>query len=189
MLTDEKRRKIITLLANGSSRRVAAQYVGCAPSTITRTAARDPAFAEQLATAEKSAEIDALRYIRIAARKDRYWRAAAWILERKNPEDFARRPPTLFTGEEVFHMISQIVEILHDDLPEANCQRAIEKLEELIELQRLKQTTPTFPKPPITLDPCLPTPEMQHPSFDSLEVTTSPPAIIPFYTSTSDVQQ
>ena len=40
---------------------MAAKYVGCAASTITRTALRDPDFAEQLAAAEQSAEIDALR--------------------------------------------------------------------------------------------------------------------------------
>ena len=44
-LDEAKRRKIIALLANGSSRRVAARVVGCAHSTITRTAERDPEFA------------------------------------------------------------------------------------------------------------------------------------------------
>ncbi len=49
VLDETKRKTIIALLANGSSRRMAAGYVGCAPSTITRTAARDPEFAAQLA--------------------------------------------------------------------------------------------------------------------------------------------
>ena len=34
VLDDKKKAKIIALLANGSSRRMAARYVGCAPSTI-----------------------------------------------------------------------------------------------------------------------------------------------------------
>jgi hypothetical protein len=38
-------RQIVTLVANGLSRRAAAECVGCAPSTITRTAARDRQFA------------------------------------------------------------------------------------------------------------------------------------------------
>jgi hypothetical protein len=144
--------------------------VGCSPSTITRTAASDPDFAEQLATAEQSAEIDAIRAIRAASRKDRYWRAAAWILERKNPEDFALRPPTVFTGEEVFQMMSLIIDILHQDIPEENCQRAMDKIEQIIELQCLEQTTPTFPNhpKPLALNPN--SSPAEHPSFEPNQV-------------------
>ena len=83
VLDETKRRMIIALLMNGSSRRMAAGFVGCAPSTITRTAARDPEFAAQLARAEGNAETEALSLIRKAAHKERYWQAAAWLLERR----------------------------------------------------------------------------------------------------------
>ncbi len=189
MLDDNKRKKIIALLANGSSRRVAAKYVGCSPSTITRTAAADPDFSEQLAAAEQTAEIDALRAIRNTSRKDRYWRAAAWILERKNPEDFALHPPTVFTGEEVFQMMSLVVDILHQDIPEENCQRAMEKIEQIIELQRLEQTTPTFPNHP---KPLVLTPNSspaEHPSFEPNQVPTLPSAATPDPNDTSAMLQ
>ncbi len=39
ILTPEKRRTILALLANGSSRRIAAQYADCSPSTIYRAVA------------------------------------------------------------------------------------------------------------------------------------------------------
>jgi len=42
VLDAAKRQKILALVANGSSRRTAARYVGCEPSTIGRTAMRDP---------------------------------------------------------------------------------------------------------------------------------------------------
>ncbi len=74
VLDEKKRAKIIALLANGSSRRMAARYVGCAASTIIRTADRDPEFAEQMAAAELNAEVDALRAVRAASRKDRHRR-------------------------------------------------------------------------------------------------------------------
>jgi hypothetical protein len=147
MLTDKQRRTIISIITNGSSRRVAARYARCAPSTITRLVARDPEFSRQLAVAEKSVEIDALRSIRAASKTERYWRAAAWLLERTNPEDFAARPPTLFTGEQVFEVISQIAEYLFEAVPEENYQRAMQRLEELIEQCRDEQTTPQLPKP------------------------------------------
>ncbi|NUQ63312.1 MAG: hypothetical protein HUU20_12605 [Pirellulales bacterium] len=84
------RRLVIALVTNGSSRRTAARYVGCAPSTITRAAQRDPEFAAELVRAETTVEIQSLQAIRNAAKSDRYWRAAAWLLERKNP---GFRPP------------------------------------------------------------------------------------------------
>ncbi len=89
VLDEDKRRTVIAMVANGSSRRMAAAYIGCAPSTITRTAARDPEFAAQLGRAECNVETEALALIRKAARNECHWRAAAWILERKNPIDFA----------------------------------------------------------------------------------------------------
>ncbi len=136
VLDQQKRDKIIALLSNGSSRRIAARYVGCAASTITRTAARDPAFAEQIAAAEQNAEVEALRYIRTAARKDRYWRAAAWLLERKNPDDFARRPANIITQDHLAQISTQIVGILYQELPEGDWDRALTKIEEVIEFHR-----------------------------------------------------
>jgi hypothetical protein len=97
---------------------------------------------------KKAAEIDALRCTPPAARKDRYWRAAARLLERKNPQDFASRPPTLFTGDEVYQFISRIIETLHDEIPDENCDRVLAKLEEMIEACRVEHTSPTFPTSP-----------------------------------------
>jgi hypothetical protein len=131
-LDDAKRQRIIALITRGSSRRVAARYVGCAPSTITRAAQRDPAFVAQLAKAEQSAEISLLRRIQAAAKKERHWRAAAWLLERRNPEDFMARPPRLFTGLQVVAIFTQVAELLRGELPEDNCRRAIHKLDQLI---------------------------------------------------------
>ncbi|MGA2620847.1 MAG: hypothetical protein ABSF26_24765 [Thermoguttaceae bacterium] len=132
VLDEAKRMKILALLSNGSSRRTAACMVGCAPSTITYTAARDPQFAEEIARAERNVEIEALRAIRTAMRQERYWRAAAWVLERKNPDDFAPRPPKMFSQAEVCQLLSHVAEMLVGDLPEENCRRAIEWLDELM---------------------------------------------------------
>ena len=132
VLDQAKRQRIVALVANGTSRRVAARFVGCAPSTITRTAARDPEFAAQLARAEQMPQIDLVRLMRIAARKERYWRAAAWLLERFNPEDFMLRPASVYTAEQVRQMVAQITEILSDGLPAENCRRALEKLEAML---------------------------------------------------------
>jgi hypothetical protein len=101
VLDATKRAKIIGMLSMGCSRRMAARQVGCAPSTITRTADRDEEFGQDVADAESQADIRALRLIRNTAQQERYWRVAAWLLERRNPEEYGRRAPHTFTGTQV----------------------------------------------------------------------------------------
>jgi hypothetical protein len=132
-LDEKKKGKIIALLANGSSRRMAARFVGCSASTIVRTAMRDLDFARQVLEAEQNTEIDTLPSLRIAARKDRYWRAAAWLLERRNPEDFARRLPEVLTKEELHQLLDRFVESLLKDLPEENYQRIMASMDEFLQ--------------------------------------------------------
>ena len=163
-LDEEKRAQIVALLANGSSRRVATTIVGCSPSTLTRTASRDPTFAEQLARAERNVEIEALRAIRHAAKLPCYWRAAAWLLERRNPDDFAHRPPRMFTRVEVLQVVSTVCEMLIGDMPEENCQRAQEYLERLMldPNSELASATNLIPPALVTPSPEEP-PETQSP--------------------------
>jgi hypothetical protein len=131
-LDEDKRTKIIALVANGSSRRVAAKIVGCAASTITRTAARDPHFAEMLLRAENRFEIDALRSIQKAAKDERYWRAAAWLLERKNPLDFGARPAQTYSAEQVQQMFLRVLPVLGIDVSDHACGQAVDLLHTLL---------------------------------------------------------
>ena len=131
VLNDSKRRSIIAMVANGSSRRVAARFIGCAPSTITRTAARNLDFAAELVRAEQTAEVTLLRRVQAAAKDPKYWRAAAWLLERRNPEDFAPRGPNIVTEQQLFDSITWIIDAMSEDLPAKNFRSAIKKLDEI----------------------------------------------------------
>jgi hypothetical protein len=132
-ILDESKRKTITaLIANGSSRRAAARYIGCSASTIARTAARDPQFAAELARAEQALEISLLHSIQAAAKNGKNWRAATWLLERRNPEEFATRDPDLLTDQQVADIIAHMIHTIHDDLTEESYRRAFQKLDELL---------------------------------------------------------
>ncbi len=152
-LDENKRRKIIAVLANGSSRRVAARIVGCAHSTITRTAARDPEFAAQLDAAEHNVEIEVLRNIRRAARSGRYWRAGAWLVERKNPRDFAPRTPAMLTQEELNQLFLILTGPLTENLPDDEFEAILKQIDETVEaldeqpeaIKRLLQRQPDKP--------------------------------------------
>ena len=118
VLDDEKRAQIVAILSVGCSQNMAAQYVGCASRTIQRTAERDPKFAEELREAKGNAELGLVKNIRNAAKKEQYWRAAAWALERGFPEKYARRGPDVITVEQIGLLLTKFSEIIVEEVPE-----------------------------------------------------------------------
>ena len=133
VLDDMKKGQILGIVGVGCSRRTAARFVGCDAKTIRNTAGRDPEFAGQLAHASQAAEIEYVRNINQAAKKEQYWRAAAWALERLNPEDFAKRSPGYLTPEEVRTLLDRVGEILLDEIPVARFRKAaLKRLDRLL---------------------------------------------------------
>ena len=108
VLDEEKKGHVVLLIASGLSRREAAGYVQCAHTTIGRTAARDPDFASKLCQAEATSRVQAVTAIRGAMRDPKYWRAAAWMLERRSPEEYARRDPNSFTADKVMSLLARL---------------------------------------------------------------------------------
>jgi len=132
ILDEIKQREILALLTVGCSRRTAARYVGCARSTIQNTAQRDPKFAEKLRQANYHAEIGFLKTIQKAGRKEQYWRAAAWALERTMPERYARRGPDVITVEQISHLLSQITDLIVEEVPVDRFRKNVVKRMELL---------------------------------------------------------
>lgn len=120
-----KRSEILTIISAGCSRRAAARYIGCSPSTIGATARRDPSFASQLARAEQRSQLGLITNIRAASQKAQYWRAAAWALERMNPEEFAQRAPEMVTAEQMRALMEQLAQALAEHMPVARHRKAI----------------------------------------------------------------
>ena len=129
VLDDKKRGQILAILSVGCSQNMAAQYVGCAVSTIQRTAERDPTFAKSLREARGNAEIGLVKNIRNAAKKEQYWRAAAWALERGFPEKYARRGPDVITIEQIGLLLTKFSEIIVRDLPERHRTEILKKMD------------------------------------------------------------
>jgi hypothetical protein len=126
-LDDDKKAMVIVLIGQGASRREAANLVKCHHTTIGRTAARDAAFGAKLEQVEAATHLEAGDMIRRAASDPKYWRAAAWMLERRNPEDYGRRDPTTFTGDQVTSLLASFCNEVQKLVPQ----------EKTAELQRL----------------------------------------------------
>jgi hypothetical protein len=107
ILTTLKCEEICVLVAAGCAVEGAARHVGCAPKTIRREARRNPQFGAALHQAQMSAELNPLNAIRSAA--TRHWRAAAWLLERTNPQRFAPRGAEAIQPEELESFVAQMV--------------------------------------------------------------------------------
>ncbi len=119
-----KRATVVALVRLGGSRRLAAREVGCCHRTIARAAARDPQFAAELAAAESRADGKALRLIDRATDQEKYWRAAAWVMERRNPEEYGRRAPHTFTGDQVMERFTRFLHVVMPKLP-AECHETL----------------------------------------------------------------
>lgn len=127
VLDEVKKKEIVAILSQGCSRRRAAEYVGCSHRTIRNTALRDPQFAEALARAEAQSEISCLTNVRKAAKKEQYWRAAAWVLERRYPEDYALRRPGTVTVEQMIDVLKQVADILMDETEDSRVRQRIRR--------------------------------------------------------------
>jgi hypothetical protein len=130
-LDDGKRREIQAILSVGGNQLTAARYVGCSVRTIQRTAERDPAFAAQLRQAICNNELGLLQDIRKAAKKEQYWRAAAWVLERGFPEKYARRGPDVITVNQIGTMLTRIADMVVQEVPEKYRKAIIKRMDAL----------------------------------------------------------
>ena len=148
VLDSTKQSEIVAILSVGCSQRIAARYVGCAPATIGRTAARDANFAARLRKAVCNAEVGLLQHIRKAAKKEQYWRAAAWALERVYPQRYARRGPDVITVDQIANVLAEFAKILSDEVPVDRYRKQL--LKRLSDLSKsLTGKAPAWVKEPV----------------------------------------
>ena len=127
VLDEGKQREIVAIIAMGCSRRTAAQYVGCAPSTIQNTAERDGKFAERLDHARSQAVVTHVKNINSAAKKAQYWRAAAWALERLRPEEYAAPHADMLSLEQVVKLLAYLSQVIVEAVPVGEYRKNIMK--------------------------------------------------------------
>jgi hypothetical protein len=109
VLNELRQSVVVALLSQGFSRRTAARHVGVSHTSIARAAARDPHFAKKMSDAESVADYSVLKTVRDAGRQEKYWRAAAWLLERRLPDEFGHRAPHSFSGDQVMTLLAEIL--------------------------------------------------------------------------------
>jgi len=110
-LDEMKRREICAMISAGASLVNAAGYVGCAVSTIRRERERNPGFRDELRHAQSHLQLNSLQAMHRAAGS--HWRAAAWMLERTDPDRFApRRDAKGLTKRELRQFVSGLIQVI-----------------------------------------------------------------------------
>ena len=127
VLNDELKRRICAVVAVGGSRRLAARYVGCAPSTITYAAQHDPEFAAELIRAAGQHEMSTLSQVQSAAREHRYWRAAAWVLERLYPARYGQRRVDMAPLKAVARLIDGLAAVVMEEVRDEATRRRVQR--------------------------------------------------------------
>lgn len=129
----KKQKVVLAIVSIGCSLRTAARYIGCTPRAIQETARQDAKFAEEFCQAEKNAEIEFMKCVHSAAQQERYWKAATWMLERLNPEDFGRKMPDSLPPAEIAKIITRLAEIVVEEVKNPEVRKKIlARVEELI---------------------------------------------------------
>jgi len=93
VMTEEMCAAILKTVKLGLHPERAAEAHGVDPSTMKKHKARNPDFVTRIKEAESGAERGFLG--RIIGHTEKQWTAAAWILERRWPERWAKREPTM----------------------------------------------------------------------------------------------
>jgi len=122
-LDETKRREVCALVSAGSGIERAAKYVGCNPSTIRREALRNPDFHDQLRRAELATELEPLRLLRQKA--NTHWRAAAWLLERMNPQRFAKQNVERINKDQVMEILEYFLDLVVEEIPDEQLQARV----------------------------------------------------------------
>jgi transposase len=114
-MTPESKAILLKALGLGISEEDSAKLVGVSRATVRREALADKDFAQDKKGAVVAGKMRLLRRITAASREA--WTAAAWLLERRFPQEFGRRTPDTLTAEEVAEMAADLVGLAMQFVP------------------------------------------------------------------------
>ena len=136
-ISEIKQREILVLLSVGCSRRTAARYVNCTQKAIDELAQANPDFAEKLRKAEANLEIESIKNMFNAAKQEKNWRASAWLLERKSPEEFQKKKPDVIPAGLLDTLLNRIVTLLIEECPAAVQRKGLLKKLDVIRMETI----------------------------------------------------
>lgn len=108
--TPEKAQELIKLLSGGATVKDSCAYIGISEETLSNWGKRDLDFLASVNKARSMGKIECAALIRQAARSN--WQAAAWFLERSDPERWGRRDKLTILGEVPVDLINRLIKAM-----------------------------------------------------------------------------
>jgi hypothetical protein len=124
--TSEQQQKLLDHIAQGATTEDAARIVGVSLRTVQRQARYNEFFDRNLQLALRTPPRDPETLIQHAART--HWRAAAWLLERTDPDRYGKRPANSCSPEKLFDIMTFLIETALEETPEENRSRLYRRL-------------------------------------------------------------
>src|SRR5262249_50418226 len=116
---------LIATIRAGCGLETAARYVGVSPRTVHRELRRNKQFWDQYRRAELRSRIGPLNTMGRAVRES--WRAAAWMLERKSPRDFAKRHPQMIDPLDLDESLGQLFDAVFRSIRDPVLRRKVSR--------------------------------------------------------------
>lgn len=88
-INKEMEEEIIQLLSDGMSQVKVAQAMGISDETLSQHKKRFPGFAGRIEKAKRATDALAHKSVKVGMLKD--WKAGAWWLERRHPDEFQEK--------------------------------------------------------------------------------------------------
>jgi L-fucose isomerase-like protein len=135
-ISKSERTVALALLAVGISRESASLSIGKPSQAIAELFQSDPAFAKEVLKAEMEAEQYYISRLREASQDPRGWRAAAWMLERRQPERYGVCKPETLTKELLEKFINYFFTVLVEEVPDAEIRKRIqERMKQYVQIE------------------------------------------------------
>lgn len=114
--TPQQQQKFLDHIAQGASTEDAARIVGVSLRTVQRQARYNEFFQRNLQLARTSPPSSPQTLIQHAART--HWRAAAWLLERTDPDNYSKRPANSCSPAKLVDVMAFLIETALEATPE-----------------------------------------------------------------------
>lgn len=114
--TAQQQQKLLEHIAQGATTEDAARIVGVSLRTVQRQARYNEFFQRNLQLALSSPPSTPQTLIQHAART--HWRAAAWLLERTDPDNYSKRPANSCSPAKLLDVMAFLIETALEATPE-----------------------------------------------------------------------
>lgn len=132
ILTEIEQKKFLACIATGYTIDTAAKYLGFDPNGIHSMILADAELQAQIRKAEEEAEMYFVRRIHEAAKNPNDWHAAAWWLERRKPNLYAKHKPDTLEENAVTEFFEKILQIAAKYIPKTRLKSFLKDAEKLL---------------------------------------------------------